>query len=463
MLSKTLETRHLNMIALGGSIGTGMFLTSGVAINQAGPGGALCAYLIISLMVFFLITSLGELSTHMPSTGSFCEYSGLYVNKSYGYAMSINYWFNWAITIAAEISAAVIVIKFWFPQGSDFFFSLIFFIAIVFLNLFSVRVYGEIEWLLSIIKVSIIVIFILLGAFLVFKQPNFGAHNFVLADAPFHNGLKGFFAVFLVAGFAFQGSELIGINSGETKNPSKSIPRAVKNVFWRLLMFYILGTLIISLLIPYTDLAVNGDIKTSPFTIVFSHYISNSLATNILNFVILIAILSAANASMYAATRSLWYMAHSSNAPAIFAKITNYGLPINALIATSLIGSSVFLSSFIGSGLLFNHLLNISSSCGFLAWFGIALSHFMFRRHFIKDVTTLKYRAIWFPFGTIFSMILIAIVILGQGYSLIGNYTNGGFIDAYGSLILFIFLMIYYKYFRKNIYKENKFKAKFDE
>jgi lysine-specific permease len=228
-------------------------------------------------------------------------------------------------------------------------------------------------------------------------------------------------------------------------------------------MFYILGTLIISLLIPYTDLAVNGDIKTSPFTIVFSHYISNSLATNILNFVILIAILSAANASMYAATRSLWYMAHSSNAPAIFAKITNYGLPINALIATSLIGSSVFLSSFIGSGLLFNHLLNISSSCGFLAWFGIALSHFMFRRHFIKDVTTLKYRAIWFPFGTIFSMILIAIVILGQGYSLIGNYTNGGFIDAYGSLILFIFLMIYYKYFRKNIYKENKFKAKFDE
>lgn len=450
MLAKTLETRHLNMIALGGSIGTGIFLTSGVAINQAGPGGALAAYFIISIMVFFLITSLGELSTYMPSTGSFCEYSGQFVSKPYGYAMGINYWFNWAITIAAEISAAVIVIKFWFPHGSDFLFSLAFFVAILCLNLFSVRIYGEVEYFLSIMKVVVIVVFIILGAVLICKQPNFGAHNFVIADGPFHNGLAGFFAVFLVAGFSFQGSELIGITSGETKHPEISIPKAVKNVFWRLLMFYLLGTLIISLLIPFPKLATNGDIGASPFTIVFSNYIPGGLAANILNFIILVAILSAANASMYSATRTLWYMAQTNQAPKMFCKLTSYGLPINALIVTALIGSTVFLSSYIGTGALFNRLLNVSSSCGFLAWFGIALSHYMFRKYHIKDLSKLKYKAIWFPFGPIFSMVLIAIVILGQGYSLWGNFSIAGFSDAYGSLVIFIAFMVYYKYFRNN-------------
>lgn len=438
------------MIALGGSIGTGIFLTSGVAINQAGPGGALAAYLVISLMVFFLITSLGELSTCMPSTGSFCEYSGLFVSKPFGYAMGVNYWFNWAITIAAEISAAVIVIKFWFPNGSDFLFSLAFFITILGLNLFSVRIYGEIEYFLSILKVTIIVVFIILGSILVAGQPNFGIHNFTVGDGPFHNGVSGFFMVFLVAGFAFQGSELIGVTSGETENPEVSIPKAVKNVFWRLLMFYILGTLIISLLIPFPQLAVNGDIHASPFTIVFSKYMPGTIATNILNFVILVAILSAANASMYSATRTLWYMAETNQAPAIFKKITPYGLPIYALIITALVGSTVFISSFIGSGTLFSRLLNISSSCGFLAWFGIAISHYMFRRHYLKDITALKYKALWFPFGPIFSMILIAVIILGQGYSLWGNFSITGLADAYGALFLFIFVMFYYKFIRNN-------------
>ncbi|MBP9743340.1 MAG: amino acid permease [Burkholderiales bacterium] len=450
MLAKSLKTRHLNMIALGGSIGTGIFLTSGVAINQAGPGGALAAYLIISLMVFFLITSLGELSAHLPSTGSFCEYSGLFVSKPFGYAMGINYWFNWAITLAAEISAAVIVIKFWFPHGSDFLFSLIFFVTILALNLFSVRIYGEIEYFLSIFKVTIIVIFIILGAVLVIQQPNFGMHNFIIADGPFHNGLTGFFMVFLVAGFAFQGSELIGITSGETENPQQSIPKAVKNVFWRLLMFYILGTLVISLLIPFPQLANNGNVQESPFTLVFSNYIPGTIASNILNFVILVAILSAANASMYSATRTLWYMAQTNQAPRVFAKITSYGLPIYALIATALVGSSVFLSSYLGSGALFNRLLNISSSCGFLAWFGIAISHYMFRTYYLKDINELKYRAIWFPFGSIFSMLLIATIILGQGYSLWENFSFIGFLDAYGALLLFVLIMLYYKFIRNN-------------
>ena len=452
MLAKTLETRHLNMIALGGSIGTGIFLASGYAISVAGPGGALAAYFLISVMVFFLITSLGELSTYLPSTGSFCEYSGKFVNPSYGYAMGINYWFNWAITIAAEISAAVIIMQFWFPHGSSFLFSLMFFSAILFLNLFSVRIYGEVEYFLSIMKVVVIVVFIILGSVLIYKTPHFGIPNLTISDGPFHAGLGGFFAVFLAAGFSFQGSELIGITSGEAKNPEVSIPKAVKSVFIRLLMFYILATLLISLLIPFNDprLTNQGSVTASPFTLVFAHYIPGTLAANVLNFIILVAILSAANASMYSATRTLWYMAQTNQAPKVFTKLTSYGLPINALIATALVGSTVFLSSFIGNGALFSRLINVSSSCGFIAWFGIALSHYCFRKNHITDLSVLKYKAILFPVGPIFSMILIAFIVLGQGYSLWGDFSFVGFFDAYGSLFFFIMFMAYYKFMRKN-------------
>ena len=131
MLSKKLETRHLNMIALGGSIGTGIFVASGIAISTAGPGGALLSYFLIAVMVFFLMTSLGELATYNPTTGSFNEYTELYVDKSLGYAMGINYFFNWALTIASEISAAVILVKFWFPHSSDLLISASFLILIL--------------------------------------------------------------------------------------------------------------------------------------------------------------------------------------------------------------------------------------------------------------------------------------------------------------------------------------------
>ena len=448
MLHKSLKSRHLTMIALGGSIGTGMFLTSGISINQAGPGGALLAYLIISILVFFLITSLGELSTYLPSTGSFCEYSSNYVNKPFGYAMSINYWLSWAVTIAAEVSAAVIITKFWFPNGSDLLMSFCFLLLILIFNVFSVRVFGEIEWLLSFIKISAIVFFLLCGFALIYKQPNFGIHNFFIEDAPFHNGLKGFIKIFLTVGFAFQGSELIGVNSGEAENPEKSIPSAVRNVFWRLFMFYILGTLVITLLIPFNKLAINGDIHSSPFVIVFNHYFANKIAVNVLNFIILVAVISAGNSSMYTASRILWYMSVSKYVPTIFSKTNRFGLPIYSIIVTTLFGSLVFFSSLYGSGYVFNRLLNISSSCGFLAWFGIAVSHYYFRKYHIKDLSLLKYKAIFFPYGTIFSMALIIIIIAGQIYTLDGTSFLINILDSYGALIIFIFLMLYYKFIK---------------
>ncbi|MCF6807264.1 amino acid permease [Thiotrichales bacterium 19S9-12] len=451
MLQRRLKTRHLNMIALGGSIGTGIFLASGYALHVAGPGGAILAYGLIAVMVYFLVTSLGEMATYRPTSGSFCEYSSLYVDPSFGLAMSYNYWFNWAITIAAEISAAVIIMKFWFPESSTLLLSVIFFFLVFVINLFSVRVYGETEYWMSFVKVAVIVLFIILCAFLIFKHDDMGLSNFTIDDGPFHHGFAGFVAVFLVAGFSFQGSELIGISAGETKNPTKSIPKAVRSVFWRLFLFYVLATLFISLLLPFNDpaLAQQDSVESSPFTLVFQAYFGYGFATNFLNAVILLALISAANASMYASTRILWHMGNSNQVSKIFAKTTSYGLPIYALLATALVGSSIFLASFVGNGRFFAIIINVSSLCGFIAWFGIALSHYCFRKRYIKgDTSKLVYKAKWFPYAPIFSMVFILFIIMGQSYDMTESYTLGEFLKQYGALVAFISIIVIHKLYR---------------
>lgn len=448
-LKKRLEARHVNMIAIGGSIGTGIFLSSGYAIFVGGPGGALLAYAVMAIIVYFLMTSLGELSTYKPSSGSFCDYSNLYVGKSWGFAMGYNYWFNWAITVAVEISAASLVMSYWFPHVNPVLFSAVFFVCILIANIFSVNVYGEMEYWLSFIKVAAIIVFIALGIFTLFHQPDFGIKRWYTGDAPFHAGWFGFVSVFLFAGFSFQGTELVGVASGETKDPEKTIPRAIKLVFWRLTLFYIISIAIISLLIAYNDprLATQDNVNMSPYTLVFSNYIG-VYAANFMNLVILIALISAANASMYSATRILWYLGSIKQAPKLITKLNRNSIPIAALFCTALIGSLVFASSLVGNGVVFTYLVQISSLCGFLAWFGISLSHYQFRRKFLPKlggVAILKYKAKLYPFAQIFSMLAIIIIIAAQFMTLGEHYKLLDFVMIYSSIILFIILYIGHK------------------
>ena len=443
-LEKKLEARHINMIAIGGSIGTGIFLASGYSIFIGGPGGALFAYMLMALIVYFLMTSLGEMSTYKPSSGSFCDYSSMYVGKSFGFAMSYNYWFNWAITIAAEISAAALVMSYWFPNSNPVYFSLAFFVLIFAANIFSVKVYGEIEYWLSFVKVAVIIVFIVLGGFTLFGEPHFGTQNWHIEDAPFHQGWDGFISVFLFAGFSFQGTELVGVASGETKSPEESIPKAIKLVFWRLTLFYVLSILVISLLLPFNDpkLADQNNITTSPYTLVFFK-IAGHYAAGIMNLIILIALISAANASMYSSSRILWYMGEKGQTPKIFRKVSKNGVPMPALIATALIGSLVFISSFIGNGTFFNYIVQISSLCGFIAWFGIALSHFEFRRKFLPGLggkKILKYHAKFYPWAQIVSMLVIVFIVIAQFATLGENYGWLDFSVIYSSVILFILI-----------------------
>lgn len=452
-LAKRLEHRHVNMIALGGSIGTGIFLASGYAIFIGGPGSALLAYSLMALVVYFLMTSLAEMSVYKPSSGTFCDYASDYVGKSFGFAMGYNYWLNWAITIAAEVAAASLIMSYWFPQVNGAIFCAIFFLAIFVFNLLTVNVYGEVEYFLSFMKVSVILAFIVLGSFAVFYEPHFGVQRWHIGDAPFHNGYFGFITIFLFAGFSFQGTELIGVASGEAKNPQVSIPKSIRLVFWRLTLFYILTIGIISLLISYNDprLGSQDNVNMSPYTLIFSYYISN-YAANFINFVILVALLSAANASMYSSSRILWYLGKKGQAPVIFSRITKHGVPLLAVLATALVGSVVFISSKIGNGVLFSYMVQISSLSGFIAWFGIALCHLQFRRKYLPTIggtKVLSYKAHFYPFAQVLSLLVLGFVILAQFVPIMGatNYHFSDMLMIYSSLILFLLLYLGHKFY----------------
>ncbi len=455
-LKKGLQARHMTMIALGGAIGTGLFLASGGAISSAGPGGALLAYAAVGIMVYFLMTSLGELATHSPEPGSFSAYAGRYVDPAFGFAMGWNYWYNWAVTIAAELAAATLIIKYWFPDSSSFLWSVLFLAILFLLNALSVRAYGEAEYWFALIKIITVIVFLVIGVAMIFGVMGgeaVGFSNFTVASAPFNGGFFAFLGVFMAAGFSFQGTELIGVAAGESENPKRNVPRAIKQVFWRILIFYILAIFVIGLLIPYTDpnlLSSDLDqIGTSPFTLVFERA-GFAFAAAVMNAIILTSVLSAGNSGMYASTRMLYALAVEGKAPKFLAKLTRGGVPINALIVTAAVGMLAFLASFFGDGVVYTWLLNASGMCGFITWVGIAISHYRFRRAFIKQghsLDELPYRARWFPFGPLFAFVLCLFVIVGQSLSAIENGTVDwlGLIATYLSVPLFLILWFGYK------------------
>ena len=234
-LRKGLKARHLTMISIGGAIGTGLFLGSGAAIHSAGPGGALVAYALGGAMVYFVMTSLGEMSAYMPTSGAFSTYGTKFVDPAFGFALGWTYWFNWAMTIAAELTASIMIMKFWFPHSPSLLWSMSFFVLIFLLNYLTVRGYGEGEYWFSFIKVATIILFIVVGLLMVFGLLGgeaAGVKNFTIGNAPFPGGFLGTFLVFIAAGFSFQGTEIVGVAAGESENPAKNVPKAIKNVFW---------------------------------------------------------------------------------------------------------------------------------------------------------------------------------------------------------------------------------------
>ncbi|KAI7905647.1 amino acid permease/ SLC12A domain-containing protein [Cokeromyces recurvatus] len=421
-LQRALKARHLTMISLGGTIGTGLFLASGASVASAGPGGALIAYALIGIMVFFTMECLGEMATYLPISGSFNNYAGRFVDPALGFALGWNYWYNWAVTVAVELTAGSMVMAYWLPHVPNYVWSIIFLVIILSLNLFSVKGYGEAEYWFALIKVLTVIVFIILG--ILVDTAVLGGHYYGTSVFNF-GGIQrqGILSTFLTAGFSFQGTELVGVAAGESENPRKNVPRAIKQVFWRIVLFYILSIFIVGLIIPYNDPNLLkgsvSDVAISPFTLVFVKA-GIPPAAHIMNAIILTTVLSAGNSGLYASSRTLLDLAMEGKAPKFFKRITKSGIPIYCLLLTAVIGMLAFLTSLFGNGVVYEWLMNISGVAGFIAWLGIAASHFRFRRAYVLqgyDVNDLPFKARFFPLGPIISFSVCSFVVVGQGYS----------------------------------------------
>ncbi|KAF8930842.1 hypothetical protein BGZ47_000354 [Haplosporangium gracile] len=468
-LQRNLQARHLTMISLGGTIGTGLFLASGISIAVAGPGYALIAYGLIGTMVYCFMSSLGEMTTYLPITGSINAYGTRFVDPAFGFMLGWVYWFSWSITLAAELVAAGVVISYWLPEQfcPAWVWALVFIIVLTALNLTTVKAYGETEYWLSLIKVLAVAVFIIVGFLYIggavgkgfieadgSVAPKPGAAVFNLG--PFHGGFAGLASIFLNAGFSFQGAELVGIAAGETKNPRKNVPRAIRQVFWRILLFYILTITIIGLCIPYNDSVLSnddGDIKSSPFTRVFLRA-GIAVGGDIMNAVILVAILSAGNSGLYASSRALHTLSKEGSAPKFFAYVNRWGVPVWCVLATSLVGCLAFIVSLpqIGQGEAYNWLLSLSSTTGFIAWVGIAVNHIRFRMAYKaqgRNLKDLPFISHLYPFGPIYTIFICAVILLGQGYTAFSPFNIKSFLSAYITLPFVVLLYLGNKFWCK--------------
>ncbi|KIJ67545.1 hypothetical protein HYDPIDRAFT_84867 [Hydnomerulius pinastri MD-312] len=441
------------MIAIAGTIGTGLFLGTGRSLAQGGPASMLICYAIVGFIVYVTLLLLGEMATQYPVAGSFNAYATRFFSPSYGFALSWNYWFNDAVSVASDLTAAQLVLQFWTPWH-PWVISLLFWVFLVSVNASHVRAYGELEYWLSFLKVATIVIFIIVGILVNVgvnhSHTYIGGHNWNIPGAPFIGGFGGFAKVFVTASFAYGGTESLGITAGETKNPSRNMPRVVKFVFWRILLFYILSILLIGLNVPwnYPNLS-NKTTTTSPFTIVFE-LAGSTAAASFMNTVILTSVLSAGNHALFAGTRVLYGLSvvkPHRHAPAIFSKTTRSGVPLFALMATSSISVLCFGSSFIGSGQLWGWLQNIVGVSNQIAWLSIGLASLRFRKAWIKQgrsVDELKFYVRWtWPWGPYFVIITVTALILIQGWSSFApTFSPIDFVSFYIEIPVMIFMYI---------------------
>ncbi|KAI9848550.1 MAG: hypothetical protein M1837_007219 [Sclerophora amabilis] len=457
-LARKLSARQVQMIAIGGTIGTGLFLGTGKALATGGPASLLISYFLVGCIVFVTMLSLGEMAAFIPIAGSFCTFAGRFVDDAFSFALTWNYWFNDAVSTAADLVALQLLLQYWttttdFPGWA---LSLIFWFLLILANIITVRAYGELEYWLCLLKVVTIVIFIILGVVVNCGGNNthtyIGARNWYIGDAPFVDGIGGFASVFVTAAFAYGGTESIAITAGETQNPTKNIPRVVKNVFWRILLFYILSVLLIGLNVAYnTNDLSNESSATSPFTIVFQMAGSN-VAGSFINAVIMTSVISAGNHALFAGTRLLYTLAVNGHAPRFFGKLNRGKVPWVAVLATSAIAGLCFGASFIGAGKLWTWLQNIVGVSNQLSWIAIGIASLRFRAALAAQGKThlLPFKNWTYPWGPWCCVIFTSFLVLVQGWSCFSPQFSGvDFVSFYLELPVMLVMYVAWKAWKR--------------
>ncbi|ASB91096.1 amino acid permease [Bacillus sonorensis] len=419
-LKRTMKSRHLFMISLGGVIGTGFFLGTGYTINEAGPIGAILSYLAGGMIMYFTMLCLGELAVAMPVSGSFQTYATKFIGPATGFAVGWIYWLGWSVTVALEFLSAGQLMKRWFPHVDVWIWCLVFGGLLFMLNALSAKAFGESEFWLSGIKIIVILLFIILGGGAMFGlidmkggQPAPFFSNLV-GDGIFPNGIGAIFITMITVNFAFQGTELIGIAAGESENPEKTVPRSIKQTVWRTLVFFGLSVFVLAGLIPWKKAGV----VESPFVIVFEQ-IGIPYAADLMNFVILIALLSVANSGLYASTRMLYSLAKEGMAASALSRVNHRGIPMNALWITLGFAGLSLVSSVVAAETLYIWLLSLAGLSAQVGWITITLSQLLFRRRYVQEggkVEDLKFKTPFYPFLPLAGFILNSTVLVSLAF-----------------------------------------------
>lgn len=437
-LNRTMKSRHLMMLSLGGVIGTGLFLNVGYTINQAGAGGAIIGYLIGGFILYMVMTCLGELAVHMPVTGSFQTYATKFIHPTAGFSLGWMYFVGSAATAGVEFTAAGILMKHWFPDMPTWIWCAIFIVLLFSLNALSTRGFAEAEFWFAGIKVLAVVFFIIVGAAAIFgivpMADRVAPHLTNLEPTLlFPAGIIIIFVTMMNVIFSYQGSELVGIAAGETENPQKTIPKAIRTILVRIIVFYIASIVILSAIFPSSELGL----LESPF-VTLLELVGIPYAADIMNFIILTAILSVGNSCLYASTRLLWAMSLEDMAPKIFSKTSKRNIPLNALLFTMIFSLLSLLTSVMKADAVFVLLMSIAGISVTISWMGIALSQFMFRRKYVKSggrLEDLQYRVKWYPFMPLFCIIFCSVILI---FLLWDETQRAGVLYGIGFLLLCI-------------------------
>lgn len=410
-LQRGLKNRHIQLIAMGGAIGTGLFLGSAQVIQSAGPS-IILGYAIGGLIAFLIMRQLGEMIVHEPVAGSFSHFANRYWGKFPGFLAGWNYWILYILVAMTELTAVAKYINYWWPQIPAWASVFTFFVIITLVNLGNVKFYGESEFWLSIIKVAAVVSMIVFGLYLLLiadVNSTASFSNLWSHGGFFPHGFEGLFYMLAFLMFAFGGIELIGMAAAEAENPEKTIPKAINQVVFRILLFYIGSLTILLSLVPWDQLDLGG-LDKSPFVMIFSQ-LGISWAAHLLNFIILTAALSVYNSGMYANSRMLFGLAKQGNAPKVFLKVNKQGVPIPAVIFSALlIFSCVLLNYFVPEDAL-SHLIYIVVGALVLNWAMITLTHLKFKQAMKKENLKTRFPALWTPIGNIIVLIFIAVVL----------------------------------------------------
>ncbi|KAJ4173849.1 histidine permease [Fusarium falciforme] len=423
-LARKLKGRHLQMIAIGGSIGTGLFVASGKALAAGGPASLLLAFSIVGTMLFCTCQALGELAVIFPIAGSFSAWATRFLDPSWGFAMGWNYAMQWLIVLPLEIIAASLTLSYWDESLTRAIFVSVFLIVIIFINMFGVKGYGEAEFIFSIIKVIAVIGFILLGIILnCGGTPDSGyiGGRYWQNPGAFNNGFKGMCSVFVTAAFAFAGTELIGLAAAETANPRKSLPTALKQVFWRITLFYIVALTLVGLLVRYDDPRLVGgesdaDAKASPFVIAIEEA-GIQVLPSIMNAVIMIAVLSVGNSAVFGSSRTLAALANLNQAPKILGYVDRKGRPLVAIAIAAAFGLIAFLADLPEQGAVLDWLMSISGLSTIITWGSICVCHIRFRRAWAargRSVSELPFQSQVGVAGSYLGIILNVLVIVAQ-------------------------------------------------